>query len=114
MRHGKEPEARPAIPPIPWRQTVGLYSPSSGTEVVYALPEEYEEEEPRVQSLSPETMKQYKDEMEKDMEEISSGSDPYDQTGKTPEELDAMIAKYHRDMKSSQIEANQFRAMEGM
>jgi hypothetical protein len=68
----------------------------SGTEVVYDLPEEYEEEEPRVQSFSPATIKQYKDELEKDMEEMSSGSDPYDPTGKTPEELDAMIAKYHR------------------
>jgi len=114
MRHGEEPEARPAIPPIPWRQTVGLCSLSSGTEVVYDSPEEYEEEESLAQSLSPATMKRYKDEMEKDMEEMSSGSDPYDPIGKTPEELDAMIARYHRDMKSSRIENNQRRAMEGM
>ncbi len=114
MRHGEEPEARPAIPPIPWRQSVDLCSPSSGTEVVYDSPEEYEEEEPRAQSLSPSTMERCKDEMEKDMEEMFSGSDPYDPTGKTPEELDAIIAKYHGDMKSSRIEDNRRLAMEGM
>ena len=81
---------------------------------MYDSPEEYEEEESRAQSLSPATMKRYKDEMEKDMEEMSSGSDPYDPIGKTPEESDAMIARYHRDMKSSRIEANRRRAMEGM
>jgi hypothetical protein len=59
-------------------------------------------------------MKRYKDETEKDMEDVSSGSDPYDPTGKTPEELDAIIAKYHKNMKSSRIEANRRRAMEGM
>ncbi len=48
------------------------------------------------------------------MEEMSSGSDPYDPIGKTPEDLDAMIARYHRDMESSRIEANRRRAMEGM
>ena len=76
----------------------------------------HEEEESRAQSLSPATMKRHKDEMEKDMEEMSSGSDQYDPIGKTqtPEELDAMIARYHRDMKSSRIEADQRRAMEGM
>jgi hypothetical protein len=114
MRHGEEQEARPAIPPIPWRQTLGLCSPSSGTGVVYDSPEEYEEEESRAQSLSPATMKRCKHEMEKDMEEMSSGSDPYDPIGKTPEVLDAMIARYHQDMKSSRIEADQRRAMEGM
>ena len=59
-------------------------------------------------------MKLYRDEMEKDMEEMSSWSDQYDPIGKTPEELDAMIARYHRDMKSSRIENNRRRAMEGM
>ena len=81
---------------------------------MYDSPEEYEEEESRAQSLSPATMKRYKDEMEKDMEEMSSGYDPYDPIGKTPEELDAMIARYHPDMKSSRIEANWRRAMDGM
>ncbi len=45
---------------------------------------------------------------------MSFGSDPYDPIGKTLEELDAMIARYHRDMKSSRIEANRRHAMEGM
>ena len=111
MCHGEEQEATSAILPFCWRQTVGLCSPSSGTEVVCDSPEEYEEEESRAQSLSPATMKRYKDEMEKDMEEMSSGSDQYDPICKTPEELDAMIARYHRDMKSSRIEANLRRAM---
>ena len=75
MRHGEEQEARPAIPPIPLRQTVGLCSTSSGTEVVYDSPEEYEEEESLAQSLSPATMKRYKDEMEKDMEEVEGKSE---------------------------------------
>ena len=33
---------------------------------------------------------------------------------KTPEELDALIAKYHRDVKASWFEANRRRALEGM
>jgi hypothetical protein len=57
-------------------------------------------------------MKRYQAELEKDMEEMSSSSDEYDPTGKTPEELDAMIAKYSRDVKSSRFEANWLRAME--
>jgi hypothetical protein len=63
------------------------------TEVVYDSPEEYEEEEPRAPSLSPATMKRHAAELEKDMEEMSSGSDEYDQTGKAPEDLVAIIAK---------------------
>jgi hypothetical protein len=98
MRHGEEPEALPAIPPIPWRETVGLFSPSSGTEVVHDSPEEYEVEEPRAQSLSPASMKRYQGELEKDIKEMSSCSEEYDPTGKTPEELDVMIARYHRDL----------------
>jgi hypothetical protein len=59
-------------------------------------------------------MKLYKAELEKDMEEMSSGINEYDQTGKTPEELDAIIAQYHRDVNSSRIEANWRSALEGM
>jgi hypothetical protein len=81
---------------------------------VYDSPEEYEEEEPRAQSLSPATKKRYQAKLEKDMDEMSSGSDEYNPTGKTPEELDAMIAKYPRDVKSSLFEANWHSAMEGM
>jgi hypothetical protein len=52
--------------------------------------------------------------LEKDMEEMSFRSDEYDQTAKAPGELDAMIAKYHRDVKASRIEANRRHALEGM
>jgi hypothetical protein len=59
-------------------------------------------------------MKRYKAKLEKDMEEMSSGSDEFDPTGQTSEELDAMTAKYHRDLKSSRFEVNRRSAMEGM
>jgi hypothetical protein len=114
MLHGEEPEVPPAIQPVPWRETVCLCSLSSGTEVVYDQPEEYEEEEPRAPSLSPPTMKRCKAELEKDIEEMSSGRDESDPTGKSVEESDAMIAKYHRDVKSSRFEVNQRCALEGM
>ncbi len=114
MLHREEPEVPLAVPPVPWHATIGLCSLSSGTEVVYHSLEEYEEEEPLAPLLSPATIKRHTAELEKDMEEMSSGSDEYDPTGKTPEELDAMIAKYHRDVKSSQIQANRRRALEGM
>ena len=39
------------------------------------------------------------------MDEISTGSDEYDPTGKTLEQLDAMIAKYKRDTTASRIAA---------
>ncbi len=81
---------------------------------MYNSPEEYEEEEPRAPSLSSATKKQHAAELEKDMEEISSGSGEYDPTGKTPKQLDAIIVKYHRDVKASLMEANQHRALEGM
>ncbi len=115
MRHGEEPDEvdEPhAIPPIPWRDTVDLCFPSLGIEVVYNLPEEYEKEEPRAPSISPATMKRHA--AEKDREEMSSWSDEYDPTGKTPEDVDVMIAKYNRDIKASLIEANGRRALEGM
>ncbi len=64
---------------------------------MYDSPEEYEEEGPQVPSLSPATIKRCTAELEKDVEEMSSGSDEYDPSGKSPEALDAMIAKYHRE-----------------
>jgi hypothetical protein len=43
------------------------------------------------------------------LDEISTGSDEYDPTGKTPEQLDAMIAKYKRDTTASRIAAAKLR-----
>jgi hypothetical protein len=48
------------------------------------------------------------------MDEMSSYSDEYDPTRKIPEQSDAMIAKYHRDVKARRMEANWGRALEGM
>ncbi len=48
------------------------------------------------------------------MDEISTGSDEYDPTGKTPEQLDAMIAKYKRGKTASRMEATRRRALEGI
>ncbi len=49
------------------------------------------------------------------MDEISTRSDEYDPTGKTPEQLDAMIAKYKRDTMASRIAAaKQRRIFEGI
>jgi hypothetical protein len=103
MRHTSPPDYRvecvamaPSAPmPAPpnWRSAIGLSSPSSDTEVVYGLPEEYDEEDPPAQSPSPATKKRSA-EFEKDLDEISTGSDEYDPTGKTLDQLDAIIAQY--------------------
>jgi hypothetical protein len=114
MQHWEEPQRPPAILPIPWRDTVGLCSLSPSIEVLYDSLEEYEEEAPRALTLSPATMKLHAAESEKYMEEMSSWSDEYDLTGKTPQQLDALIAKYHSDVKASLMEANWSRALEGM
>jgi hypothetical protein len=39
------------------------------------------------------------------LDEISSRSDEYDPTGKTLEQVDAMIAKYKQDEKASRMAA---------
>ena len=72
---------------------------------MYGSPEEYDEKDPPAQSPSPATKKRRHEELEKDLDEISTGSDEYDPTGKTPEQLDAMIAKYKRDATASRIAA---------
>ena len=36
---------------------------------------------------------------------MTSESDEYDPTGKTPEQMDAMIAKYHKDCHNSRMGA---------
>jgi hypothetical protein len=60
---------------------------------------------PSAQSPSPATKKRLHEELEKELDEISTGSDEYDPTGKTPEQLDAMIAKYKRDTTANRIAA---------
>ena len=62
----------------------------------------------------PQTKKLRGAEFEKDLAEITSESDEYDPTGKTQEQLDAMIAKYHRDVKASRMDANRRRMLEGI
>ncbi len=58
-------------------------------------------------------MKRHAAELEMDMQEISNGSDEYDPTGKKPEQLIAMIAKHHRDVKTSRMEVNLRCALDG-
>ena len=117
MRHPSPTDDRqPPRNPSPPRGTFGggLASPSSGTEVIYDSPEEHDEEDEPI--YSPETKKrrdaQYKLDMEefmRDVDAATSESDEFDPTGKTPEEMDAMIAKYHKDCHNSRMEANRRR-----
>ena len=72
---------------------------------MYDSPEEYEEDELPAPSPFPETKKRRDAEFEKDLAEITSESDDYDPTGLTPEQLDAIIAKYHSDFQTSKMEA---------
>ena len=62
MRHPSSPDYRSGLPPRNpspprWTYGVGLASPSSGTEVIYESPEEYEEEDVPEPIYSPETKK---------------------------------------------------------
>ena len=117
MRHPSPTDDRqPPRNPSPPRGTYGcgLASPSSGTEVIYDSPEEHDEDDEPI--YSPETKKrrdaQYKLDMEefmRDVDAATSESDEFDPTGKTPEEMDAMIAKYHKDCHNSRMEANRRR-----
>ena len=117
MRHPSPTDDRqPPRNPSPPRWTFGggLASPSSGTEVIYDSPEEHDEDDEPI--YSPETKKrrdaQYKLDLEefmRDVDAATSESDEFDPTGKTPEELDAMIAKYHKDCHNSRMEANRRR-----
>ena len=57
-----------------WRKDIGLQSPSSGTEGIYGSPEEECEEEwydesPEPERLSPATEKRLRDEFERDIDE---------------------------------------------
>ena len=49
--------------------------------------------------------KRLDEELKRDLDEITSESDEFDPTGKTPEQMDAMIAKYHMDCHNSRMEA---------
>ncbi len=79
------PSASMPAPPN-WRSAFGLCSPLSDTEVVYCLQEEYEKEDKPAQSPSPATKKLQLAEFQKELDEISTGSDEYDPTGKTLEQ----------------------------
>ena len=88
MRHPSPPDDRlpPDNPsPLRWTYGVGLASPSSGTEVIYESPEEYEEEDVPELIYSPETKKRrdaeekrLNEEFKRDVDEITSESDEYD------------------------------------
>ena len=102
-----------------WRQAIGLQSPSSGTEVIYGSPEEELKEEwydksPEPEPLSPATEQRLHDEFERDIDECTTDSDFMSgPEGKTPSELDAIIADYHRKVKESRMQAMHRRSMEG-
>ena len=93
---------------------VGLASPSSGTEIIYESPEVYEEEDEPIFSQETKKRRDAEDkrldeQLKKDLNEITSESDEYDPTGKTPTQMDALIAKYHRECQASRMEANRRR-----
>ena len=81
-----------------WRKDIGLQSPSSGTEVIYGLPEEELEEEwydesPEPEPLSPATEKRLHYEFQKDLDEYTTDSDFMSgPEGKTLSEIDEKIA----------------------
>ncbi len=68
-----------------WRSAIGLCSQSSGTELVYDSPKEDQDEDPPLPSLAPATKKRQHAESEKDLDEISTGSDEYNPTDKMQE-----------------------------
>jgi len=86
-----------------WRKAIGLRSPSSGSEVIYGSPEVWYNESSASPSLSPATKKRHHDEMEN---EVTTDSDQMSgPEGKTPSELDAIIADYHHRIKDSRMQA---------
>ena len=95
-------------------QRHGLRSPSSGSEVIYGSPEECYDESPESQTLSPATEQRLHDEFENDIDECTTDSDFISgPEGKTPSELDEIIADYHRKVKESRMQAMNRRRMEG-
>ena len=101
------------------RKDNGLQSPSSGTEVIYCSPEEELEEEwydesPEPEPLSPATEKRLNDEFKKDVDECTTDSDFMSgPEGKTLSEIDEKIAYYQRRVKESLMQAMHRRSMEG-
>ena len=108
-----------------WRKAIGLQSPSSGTEVIYGSPEEVWEEEgeeeqewydesPEPEPLSPATKKRIDEEFKRDVDECTTGSDwESGPEGKTLSEIDEKIAKWDRQMKESRMQAMHRRRVEG-
>ena len=111
-----------------WRKAIGLQSPSSGTEVIYGSPEEVWEEEgeeeqewydesPEPEPLSPATKKRIErdlEEFKRDVDECTTGSDwESGPEGKTLSEIDEKIAKWDREMKESRMQAMHRRRVEG-
>ena len=114
-----------------WRKAIGLQSPSSGTEVIYGSPEEVWEEEceeeqewyeesPEPEPVSPATQKRIHDEFKRDVDECTTDSDSialqsiaqhYGPEGKTMSELDEIIAEYKRTTTESRMQA--VRRMDG-
>ena len=101
------------------RQAIGLQSPSSGTEVIYGSPEEEFEEEwydesPEPEPLSPATEKRLNDEFKRDVDECTTDSDFMSgPEGKNLSEIDENIADWDRKMKESRMQAMHSRRMEG-
>jgi len=88
-----------------WRKDIGLRLPSSSSEFIYSSPEWYDESLAS-QSLSPATKKRHHDELEKDTDELTTDSDIMSgQEGKSPSELDAIIAYYLQKVKDSRMQA---------
>jgi hypothetical protein len=78
---------------------------SSGSEVIYGSPGWYDES-PASPSLSPATKKRRHDELEKDIDELTTDSDIMSgPEGNTPSEPDAIIADYHHKVKDSRRQA---------
>ena len=108
-----------------WRQAIGLQSPSSGTEVIYGSPDEVWEEEveeeqewyeesPEQEPLSPATQKRIHDEFKRDVDECTTGSDwESGPEGKTLSEIDEKIADWDRQTKESRMQAMHRRRVEG-
>ena len=98
-----------------WSKDIGLQTPSSGTEVMYGSPEEeWYDESPEPEPLSPATEKRLHDEFQMDLDECTTDSDFMSgPEGKTLSEINEKIADYQRKVKESRMQAMHRRRMEG-